>query len=253
MIQIDENGIKKFANEIIDNYKKLSVLKEISNITNSSIENDKDFYQIGERVKIPKEFFKVGGNTYKGVLVGDFAKDITNGEIMFIIDYLINQAKNARIQTYKIDMLSYDKIISCFVPTNAPTDIFVPIEHTYYEAITDLILKGFAERDENGIYILYCGKKIKVHWFSKNSPYNNILVFLNKNSFKVIQKKAEDMKPISGSAPPIYSCGKGEVLEIIFSELETDNFELNLRVVIKPIINNKEFIGIIELPKKITN
>jgi hypothetical protein len=251
-VVIDLKELSRFAEIMIENYKKNSIFKEISQIIPYSKDIQGNFFQIGERTLIPKEFFKVGNNVENGFLAEDFARSVVFGEINFMINYLTKLASDNKLPFYKIKEFSYPEIANIIMTKDnmpAPTDIFIPIDLPYYNEVHNWLYKKQSEYKDNNLYILIENYKVKVHWSSRFTPLNSIIL-LDKRGIRVIQKKFEDIKIPSELGKLLYSYKEGEPLRIDFAQSkEEDKFDLYFRSVVAFESMRKDAVAVIELPK----
>ncbi|MFZ3077412.1 MAG: hypothetical protein WA139_03095 [Candidatus Aenigmatarchaeota archaeon] len=247
---IDENEIREFSEAIIETYKNLSILKEISQIIEYSDGIKCDFIQIGERVLLPKEFFKKGNNIDNRFLGGDFARSVIWGEENFIINQLTELAEKGKILSVQIKDFSYPTIVQYILRVDNPTDIFIPIDlEPYYMKVHDWIKEGNAGYEGSQLYIFAGEKKIRVHWSTKYTPFDSIIV-LDRDGVKIVQKRFEDIKIPKEFITPIYSYKKSEPFRIDFAESDKpDHFDCYIRSVFAIYEIEKESIYVIKLPK----
>lgn len=237
-----------FAGAMIKAYKNTSILKKLVKIID--YDNQKrEFFQIAKRVLLPKEFFLPGNRYDNSILASDFTRAIVFGEKIFIVNYLTKLANKGEISSTKIKEFSYNEISEkIFDNVYAPTDIFIPIDWPYFNEVHNWIRERNAEY-KDGLYIKIAHFKIKVHWSSKYTPFNNIVV-LDKDGIRMIQKKFEDVEPPKWLGNILYRYGKGNPLIIDVAESEEpDKFNFYFRsiIAIDNIAENSAFV--IKLPK----
>lgn len=244
---IDDSKIQTFAMQIIQGYKKHTILPFISNLTKytDSLNNEK-FIQIGERILLPTEFFLKEGNFENSILAADFARSLAFGEVNYILDFLTQEAKDNRIQVFEMTKFSYDNLISNILRLEEPpTDIFIPIDHIYWNTVHDWIYQGRAKY-EDGFYIILNGIKMRVHWSSKAKPFNNVFL-INRKGIDIIQKNYEDMKLLR-DVEILYSYKDNEPVRVDFGKSEKlDQFDFFFRSVISIPKLNSNYVGMIKL------
>jgi len=252
---LDENKLKKFAAQIIQAYKRQSILGQIANVIDFSAAYErKDFFQIAEAVSLPKEFFYSEDDVDNSFLAGDFARSIVFGEQNFILSQLLQKANRSEIQSHNIEKFSYLALIDIIRKAYVtPTDIFIPIDLSYWNEVHDWLYKGRAKyEDDHQLYILVGNDKIRVHWSTKAIPFNDIF-FIDRNGLRIVQKKFEDMIEPTWLGNILFKYGQKEPLRLDFAQSEDqDKFRFYFRSVIAIDSVDKNTVGFIKLPESNT-
>jgi len=250
MIEINKNELDKFAETMITAYKNTSILKKISQVIDYSESLSDNFFQIGERTLLPMSFFEFGSNVDNTILAGDFARGVIWGEENFIIDHLTKLSREDKLPLVRIKEFSYPEIVQSILKNvNRPTNIFIPIDEPYYNEVHNWVKEGNAKYEDRDLCIFVGGFRVKVHWSTKYTPFNNVVV-LDRNGIKIIQKKFEDIKIPKELTKILYSFKEGEPLRLDFAQSkEEDEFDFYFRSVIAIDSRDKDSVGVIELPK----
>ncbi len=250
MIMIDKKELDEFAQDIIIAYKNTSILKQVSKVIDYYKDCKSNFFQIGERTLIPKDFFSLGNNVDNSMLSKDFARSIVFGEKNFILSKLIELSQENKIPLVPISEFSYPEIVQAILRNvDNPTDIFVPIDEPYYNEVHDWLYKNNAEYKDD-LYIIVGNSRIKVHWSTKYTPLNHVVVS-NKDGLIVVQKKFNEMLEPKGLGTPIQKYGEEEPIRVDIAESrDPDKLDVLFRTVIA-IENVKERSAcVIKLPNR---
>jgi len=237
-IELIKPELKKFADSMNDNYKKENLIDEYCTI-NGFNKTKHEFIQIGERIKLPMEFFIKEPNVSKdtSVLASDFIRSLINGENDFILKEIIK----SNLKTNKIHGLSYFELRRVILGLKEPTDIFFPIE-PFFKKIHYMSL-DMPDKIQfisgGGTILKIDGRDLNIHWITSTQEINKIIV-LNKKEVKVIRKKFNEEKNIASLNPiPEYEdLNKDTGLMLYFSEKDTENFDFVFRSILsKPELN----------------
>lgn len=243
---IDEEELQEFAKNMIKAYKNTSILREISQVFDYTSDIRNEFFQLGERILLQKKFFDIGNKYSNSVLAGDFVRAVVWGEENFIINHLIDSAKNKKLPYTKLKTFSYSTVIQNIMENvYAPTDIFIPIK-PYFKEVHDWVSDGYGDY-KDGLHINIANNRVKVHWSTNYTPFDKIIA-LDKTGIGIIQKKFEDMKVPKELGVILYKYGEGEYIRLDFAESEEpDKFDFFFRSVIAITNVDKNSVDVIQL------
>ncbi|MBS3053255.1 MAG: hypothetical protein J4469_02020 [Candidatus Aenigmarchaeota archaeon] len=230
--------IADFSNRIIQAYSATSILQRIADIVNYNPQySNKEFIQIGERVLLPKEFFE-RNDIDNTVLAADFARSVVLGEKNFFLKHMIKISEDELIPRIKLDSFNFQLISGAILKNiNDPTDIFIPLKESYYNAIYDLYGREVFN-EGNAEFISIGNFRLRVHWVADESIKN--IVAIDERGTRIIQKRFEDMIIPKGFNQPKYSFRPKSNIRIDFAESnQEDKFDVYMRTVIS-IENPKE-------------
>lgn len=243
---ISEQELNIFAEAIISSYKRTSILNEITTLIDYSGQSG-NYFQIGERVLIPKRFFDLDNKHNNTIIAGQFCESIVLGEKNFLLKQFATFAKTEK-KTIRLNKPSYEDIIQQIENNfEKPTDIFMPID--YFHQVFEWTKKGLVKYEEWQPHFSVGSIKIKIHWAkTKLIPFKDIII-LDKTGIKIIQKRFNDIQLPPNYNDPKYSYKSNEPIRLDFAESnEPDNFDFYFRSLIaidKPL---KDSLFLIELP-----
>jgi len=236
--------LKKFTDSMNEEYKKQNIIEKYCNIENFK-KGEKEFVQIGERIKLPKEFFMKEQGVHKdnSVLAGDFIRSLVNGENNFILREIIGSEK---VQKNKINGLSYFELNRVISKLKNPTDIFFPIE-PFFKKIHYMAL-DMPDRIRfvygRGPVLTIDGKEININWITTHQGINKIII-LNKKEINIVRKKFSEANSINGIKPikDYEDLNRNGGLMLYFAEKDKNNFDFVFRSVLsKPQLNENSAI-----------
>ena len=229
-----EKELKKFANQMMESYKKTNMINEFCTIKNFDSQQE-EFIQIGERIKLPENFFIQKSDTYQDnrILAGDLIRSIVNGEKDFILKTI---SVSEDIDNLKISKFDYGELSKTISEMGHPTDIFFPLEpffkllHFWMREYPEII--QFSQ-DRRAPTLLVNGRMLRVHWITSRQEINKIIV-VNKDRLDIIRKKFEDSKiPKEINQIQLFKdFSKNNNLMLYFGESEDANFDFIFRTVI---------------------
>lgn len=237
--------LKKFVDAMNEEYKKQNIIEKYCTI-NEYKRNKQEFIQVGERIKLPKEFFMEEQGIHKdnSVLASDFIRSLVNGENDFVLKEII---KSKNLKTNKIHGLSHFELSRVISNLKNPTDIFFPIE-PFFKKVHYMSL-DMPDRIQfisgKGPILKILGREINIHWITSHQDINKIIV-LNKEEIKIIRKKFKEANPVNGLTNLIKEyedLNKSTGLMLYFGEKDAENFDFIFRSILsKPELNENSAI-----------
>lgn len=231
--------LKKFAQAMNDAYNRDNLIKEFCTVEGSKKDNG-DFIQIGERLRLPKEFFEREEGVHKDntSLAGDFIRSLVNGEKDFILKEIISSDKVRKLSISKFD---YEEISKLILTLQNPTDIFLPLE-PYFKKINYMAYE-FPEKIKFvtgiGPILMVAGREIRIRWITSHQEIDKMII-INKKELKVIQKtfdNSENPKYIKPLKDYLEFNGRNRLM-IYFGEKDSDHFDFIFRtIILKPELN----------------
>lgn len=229
---IDPSQVEKFANAIIDSHSRNSILPSVATIARYSRQNI-EFFQLGQRNILPKEFFEVDNQVENGFLGGQFGQSVVLAEENFIIDAITKRAANGEIPTIVVDKFSYESLSSAIsgVVEN-PNHIFIPLEPDYFGEVTaNWVQRGITDY-RLGHHIMLNQSRVRVRWSNKFAPFKDIIVSSGQG-IRIVQKRFEEIAVPKSLGIPLFSYRPGANVRLDFAQGgNQDEFDFYYRSVI---------------------
>lgn len=231
-VVIDEERLQGFADAFLTTYRNLSLLRQISRVVDYRGQ-EREFYQLGQRTYLPKEFFYQSDTYDNRVLAGEFAWSLVSSELKFVIDQLII---DRNVSQATISDFSYEQLVARVLENVAsPTCILIPIEHRYYSEVSNWIFRPnpIGHLDTSGTQFIRMGNAdVRIIWSSKRVPFDKIFA-IDMNGIRIVQKRFEDIGVPRGLGRILYTYGEGTYPRLDFAESDKDDqFDFFFRSVI---------------------
>jgi len=239
-IELIKPELKKFTDAMNEEYKKQNYIEKYCSIEDFN-RNRGDFIQVGERIKLPKDFFinKKGIYQDNSVLASDFIRSLVNGENNFVFKEII---KSGNPKTDKIHGLSYFELNRVILRLKDPTDIFFPLE-PFFKKIHYMSL-DMPNRIQfisgRGPILKISGRDLDIHWITSHQDINKILI-LNRKEVRIIRKKFKEANPVNGIKPikEYENLNKDNGLMLYFGDKDIENFDFVFRSILSKLELNE--------------
>lgn len=243
--------LKKFADAMASDYKEKNMIKDFCTIKDYDGE-EKNFRQIGQKVRLPKEFFmkEEGVSKDNTVLASDFVRSLINGEEYFVLSEI---QKSKKVRKTFLSNFNYPELAEVISEIDNPTNIFLPLE-PFFKRLYDFFYKypnkiKFVSR---GPPLLFAnGKWIQIHWITSDKEIDKIIV-TNKEKIEIIQKKYEEAKKPKNTGKIIKEYEKfsqGKRLMLYFMNKDKKDFYFIFRTVISRPKLTKDSAIVVDIDK----
>lgn len=225
-MSVSKRRLKKGRQSIIDGYKRASIIREVveSRPFMEQVDSPEDYFQIGLRTPIPKDWFEETSNVVLDL--GDIGRDVAIGEENFLIVKIQEEFPASEVR--RIEEFTFGNAVRAIeeIKENgySPSVLFVPIEF-YVEMHNWRTPSGrMAIQYPFGPESYFVSDQLttlKIFWSSKYTPLDKILVF-DRSVAKWIVKT----EPTTG-----------EYIHVTIKDSEEpDKFDITAKTVVKFIL-----------------
>ena len=187
----NQDDLEEFATQLQNDYRENSVLSDICNRRfYEKKDKDLDYIQLGKRTAMPIKIFE------QGILqptTSSFARSITQGEINFIVNDLINSADDGLIASTPMIELTQGVVEGAVQKLGKADTIFIPYSEHYDEVVNDWLASGFFEPMGEG-HLEASGSQLQVRRLPSSFDIKDVIVS-NSDELDIVKKRYEDTSP----------------------------------------------------------
>lgn len=227
--------LEKFTEDAIEHYEEETLLDEIlaRRDFDDGEDADREFFQIGQRVNLPKRFFQ--DESYHNAHVSkEFARSVTVGERNFVLRS-VNEIPQTG--TAVIDEFTYEQLTDVFDSMANATHAFIPLY--FHNTVHEWLSEDRLEFGTGITYVKTDGSNVRVHWLPDKTGFKNIFL-LDSERAEIVQKRFGDMPRMDQfEVLQEYQFNQDEDrLMVYYGDIDDEEFDFFIRTLISdPVVD----------------
>lgn len=188
-MKVNDSTIQEFIKSAVEAYNEESILRDMATVEMFDKEKhgNIDFYQIGQRINVPKDIFSESSGVIAPTFEREIARSIYKGERDFILENIQNDSsEDSCVENIGFEILDFEEFHDGIKKVENPTHLFIPSYDMIRNALFSWVEEGLLEFYKSNKATIK-GKSVSVHWIPKESNFNSIFI-TNRDNINIVQK-----------------------------------------------------------------